>query len=91
MTVMMKAWMIIAAPIPGVTTRTGVPRAPPRAASMEPKAKTPAKTRGTLTPRALAISRSAAVARTMRPHHVRSKSAHRPTATTTPTPITNAL
>ncbi len=36
MTVMMNAWMIMAAPIPGATTRTGVPRAPPRAASMDP-------------------------------------------------------
>ena len=37
--VMINAWMIMADPIPGATTRTGVPSAPPRAPSMAPKTK----------------------------------------------------
>ncbi len=83
--------MIMAVPIPGATTRTGVPRAPPRAASIAANTKTVVKRMGILIPIALAISRSDAEARIILPHQVFSRISQRAMATANPAKMMKRL
>ncbi len=77
--------MMMNSPIPGEMARTGMESAPPRPASHAPRTKTQVKSRDERTPSARAISRSAAVARMIRPTPVFSRKSQRPSPTSPPT------
>lgn len=86
-TITTKVVMRMRSPMPISTASSGAAMTPAKPHSVAPSTKTRVKSRWILMPSASTISPSSAPARTSMPTRVREISHHRPTATSTPAPM----